>query len=84
VLVLPSGRVVAQECPQGVLLLPGARLLPIRPDRLPEGVVESLVVGVAVLDDEGRDPLQVRDGQAVADSRSPGRRSRISSARAWW
>ena len=42
-------------------------LLPVRLDRLPEVVVESLVVGVAVLHDDGGDPLRMLDSQTVAD-----------------
>ena len=54
----------------GRLASPLSWLLPVSLDRLPEVVVEPLVVGVAVLHDEGRDAVRVLDGQAVADRRA--------------
>ena len=48
----------------------GGLLLPVSLERLPEVVVEALVVGVAVLHHEGLHALRVLDGQAVAHRRA--------------
>ncbi len=65
--VLPLRRVVGQQAAEGVAFLLAVRLLPVRLDRLPEVVVEPLVVGVAVLHHDGRDPLRMPRRQAIAD-----------------
>jgi len=65
--VLPFGRVVGEQPAKGVTLLLAVWVPPVLLDRLPEVVVEALLVGVAVLDDDGGDPLRVLDGKSVAD-----------------
>ena len=61
-----SGRFQGQELPQWLGVRLGA-VLPVRLERLPEVVVQPLVVGVAVLHHQGGHTLRVPDRQPVAD-----------------
>src|SRR5262245_31921833 len=56
--ILPPGRLIFYEPAEGVALLLAGRLLPVRLDRLPEIVVQALLVRLAVLHHDGGDPLR--------------------------
>ena len=68
--VLPFGRDVGEQLANGIALFLALGRFPVFLERLPEVVVESLVVGVAVLNDDGRDSLRMLAGQAIADRRA--------------
>ena len=60
--VLPFGRVLREQPAERIPLRLVARFFPIRLDRLPEVVVQALIVGVAVLDHDRRDTRRVDEG----------------------
>src|SRR5262249_16206594 len=68
--VLAGGGLDVEKGPRGVRLLWAGRVLPVRLERLPEVVVQSLVVGVAVLHHDGRDAVRVAGREPVADRRA--------------
>src|SRR5262245_9005544 len=68
--VLPSGGLEVEKGPQRVPLLQAGRVLPVRLERLPEVVVQSLGVGVAVLHHDGRDAVRGAGREPVADRRA--------------
>src|SRR5262245_44151585 len=68
--VLPARSLDIEKGPQGVPLLQAGRLLPVRFEWLPEVVVESLVVGVAVLHHDGGNAVRVAGRESVADRRA--------------
>src|SRR5262245_19171076 len=68
--VLPARGLDVEKGPQGVPLLQAGRVLPVRLERLPEVVVQSLVVRVAVLHHDGGDAVRVPRREPVADRRA--------------
>src|SRR3546814_8766811 len=60
--VLPDGRLGLEERAQGLAV--GRRgVLPVGPDRIP-AVTQAFLIGIAVLRNDGRDPLGMFHGQA--------------------
>src|SRR5262245_17257509 len=68
--VLPAGGLDVEEGLQCGPLLQAGRVLPVRLEGLPEVVVQSLVVGVAVLHHDGGDAVRVAGREPVADRRA--------------
>src|SRR5262249_51284758 len=66
--VLPAGRLRGEEGAKGVSVC-FRRVLPVGPNRTPT-LAEAFVVGIAVLRDDGSDPLRVADGEPEACRRA--------------
>src|SRR5262249_57948007 len=66
--VLPARRLRSEECAER-LSVRRRRVLPVRPDRTP-AIAETFLIGVAILRDDGRDPLGVADGEPAACRRA--------------
>src|SRR5215469_13958617 len=68
--VLPASGLDVEKGAQRVPLHQTGRFLPVRLEWLPEVVIQSLVVGVAVLHHDGRDAVRVASREPVADRRA--------------